>query len=154
MRTLGSTLALIALAALVTAAPVRAGGDWNDAAIGWQPYAAGLEKAKTEKKPVCLVFFTEWCPHCTNYAKVFHDPKVVEKSKRFVMVRLDKDQHAELSGKYAPDGQYIPRTFFLSSAGELDASLSAPREKFKYFYDENDPASILAGMDAALTKLE
>jgi thiol-disulfide isomerase/thioredoxin len=154
MRTLGTRLALATFAALVMVAPARAGGDWNDAGIGWQPYAAGLEKAKAEKKPVCLVFFTEWCPHCTNYAKVFHDPKVVEKSKRFVMVRLDKDQNAELSAKYAPDGQYIPRTFFLSSAGELDASLSAPREKFKYFYDENDPASILAGMDAALTKLE
>ena len=156
MRTslLRTSLALAALGAVLATGPARAGGDWNDAAVAWQPYAAGLEKAKAEKKPVCLVFFTEWCPHCTNYAKVFHDPKVVEKSKQFVMVRLDKDQNAQLSQQYAPDGQYIPRTFFLSSAGELDPSLSAPREKFKYFYDESDPASILAGMDAALTKLE
>jgi glutaredoxin len=156
MRTslLGAALAFVVLSATFTAPPARAGGDWNDAGIAWQPYATGLEKAKTEKKPVCLVFFTEWCPHCTNYAKVFHDPKVVEKSKQFVMVRLDKDQNVALSEQYAPDGQYIPRTFFLSSAGTLEPSLSAPREKFKYFYDENDPASILAGMDAALTKLK
>jgi glutaredoxin len=131
----------------------HAGGDWNDAAIGWQPYNAGLAQAKKDGKLICLVFFTEWCPHCTNYAKVFHDPKVVAKAKQFAMIRLDKDQHATLSQQYALDGQYIPRTFFLSSAGVLEPTLSAPREQYKYFYDESDPASLLAGMDAALAKL-
>src|SRR5262245_59679460 len=102
----------IAAALLVTLAAVsaaRAGGDWNDAGIGWQPYEAGLAAAKKEKKPVCLVIFTEWCPHCTNYSKVFHDPKVVERSKQLVMIRLDKDKNVDVSQKYAPDGQYIPR---------------------------------------------
>src|SRR5262245_2473407 len=111
-----ATLALLTVTAVLIAAPARAGGDWNDGAIAWQPYEAGLAQAKKDKKPVCLVFFTEWCPHCANYSKVFHDPAVVTKSKSFVMIRLDKDQNAELSTKYAPDGQYIPRTFFLSSA--------------------------------------
>ena len=149
-----TVLLLLALATLFAAVPVRAGGDWNDQAIGWQPYEAGLARAKKEKKPVCLVFFTEWCPHCTNYSKVFHDPAVVAKAKDFVMIRLDKDQNAELSGKYAPDGQYIPRTFFLSSAGVLEPELHAPRDQYKYFYDEGDPKSVLAGMDAALAKLK
>jgi thiol-disulfide isomerase/thioredoxin len=148
-----ATLALCALTLALSTAPARAGGDWNDAAISWQPYEAGLALAKKDKKPVCLVFFTEWCPHCTNYAKVFHDPAVVAKAKDFVMIRLDKDQHAELSGKFAPDGQYIPRTFFLSSAGALEPTLHAPRDKYQYFYDESDPKSLLAGMDAALAKL-
>ena len=31
--------------------------------------------------------------------------------------------------------------------------LQAPRDDFRYFYDENNPASILAGMDRALSKL-
>jgi len=117
------------------------------------PARAGLAAAKKDGKPVCLVFFTEWCPHCTNYAKVFHDPKIVATAGKFVMIRLDKDQHEALSTQYAPDGQYIPRTFFLSSAGVLDPALAAPREKYRYFYDESDPASLLAGMDAALAKL-
>jgi len=145
---------LFLLATMVVAAPARAGGDWNDAGIGWQPYDAGVAAAKKEKKPVCLVFFTEWCPHCSNYSKVFHDPAVVEKSKRFVMVRLDKDKNAELSKKFAPDGEYIPRTYFLSSDGTLDPSISAPRDKFKYFYSESDPKSVLTGMDQALAKLK
>lgn len=150
---LRATLALAALTLGLSTRPAAAGGDWNDGGVAWQPYDTGLALAKKEKKPICLVFFTQWCPHCTNYAKVFHDPGIVTKAKQFVMIRLDKDQHPELSEKYAPDGQYIPRTFFLSSAGELEPAISAPRDKYKYFYDESNPAGLLGGMDAALAKL-
>ena len=148
-----ATFALLALTLTLGPTAARAGGDWNDAAIAWQPYEAGLALAKKAQKPICLVFFTEWCPHCTNYSKVFHDPAVVAKAKDFVMIRLDKDKNAELSGKFAPDGQYIPRTLFLSSSGEFEAAVHAPRDQYKYFYDESDPKSLLAGMDAALAKL-
>lgn len=151
-RILGLTL-LMAAALLTFTRPVLAGGDWNDAKIAWQPYEQGLAAAKKDKKPVLLIFFTEWCPHCTKYSKVFHDEKVVEQAKRFVMIRLDKDKNLQLSQKYAPDGEYIPRTYFLSSDGTLDTALHAPRDQYKYFYDERDPAQLLAGMDAALKKL-
>src|SRR5262245_63273123 len=146
--------ALAALIALALADTARAGGDWNDAKIAWQPYEQGLSAAKKEKKPVCLVFFTEWCPHCSNYSAVFHDDKVVAESKKFVMIRLDKDKNAEISKKYAPDGEYIPRTYFLSSAGTLDADIHAPRDQYKYFYDEKDPTSVLGGMTTAQAKLK
>jgi protein-disulfide reductase (glutathione) len=136
----GRLAAALTLALALAGAPVaHAGGDWNDAAIAWQDYDKGLAAAKEAKKPICLVFFTEWCPHCTNYSKVFHDPKVVAASKQFVMIRLDKDKNVELSKKYAPDGQYIPRTFFLRADGTLDPELKAPRDRFVYFYDENNP---------------
>lgn len=154
--------AIVAVAFLVgwfsaialVATPVLAGGDWNDSGISWQPYEKGLAEAKAEKKPICLIFYTDWCPHCANYSKVFHDPKVVEETKNFVMIRLNKDQNKELSSKYAPDGQYIPRTFFLSPDGQLDPSIHAPRDKYQYFYDERAPSSILAGMESALKKLK
>ena len=141
------------LFAAVVPCPARAGGDWNDDGIKWQSYEDGLKAAKADKKPVCLIFYTTWCPHCANYSGVFHDPKVVEEAKKFVMIRLDKDKNNDLSAKYGPDGQYIPRTLFLSSAGELDPEIHAPRDQYKYFYDEKDPASVLGGMDAALKKL-
>jgi thiol-disulfide isomerase/thioredoxin len=151
----GWLVAGLALALTLTgAATARAGGNWNDAGIGWVDYEKGLAEAKKSEKPICLVFFTEWCPHCTNYSKVFHDPKVVEASKKFVMIRLDKDKNAELSKKFAPDGEYIPRTYFLGSDGALDPELKAPRDRFVYFYDENNPASVLAGMEAAQKKLK
>ncbi|HUE30875.1 MAG TPA: thioredoxin family protein [Verrucomicrobiae bacterium] len=139
--------------AVLGATPARAGGDWNDNEIRWQSYQDGLAAAKKEKKPVCLIFYTDWCPHCANYSTVFHDPKVVDMTKHFVMVRLNKDKEKELSKKYAPDGEYIPRTYFLSSAGELDADIHAPRDTYKYFYDEKAPASVLGGMEEASKKL-
>ena len=144
--------ALVAAAVLVAPPAATAGGDWNDGQVDWQPYEAGLAKAKQDKKPVLLIFFTEWCPHCANYSKVFHDPKVVEQSKRFVMIRLDRDKNTDLSKKYAPDGEYIPRTFFLAADGTVDGSVHAARDQFKYFYDERDPAPLLANMDVVLKK--
>lgn len=144
---------LAAALVLFTAAAVQAGGDWNDSHIAWQTYDAGLAAAKQDKKPIVLIFYTEWCPHCTNYSKVFHDPAVVAKAKAFVMIRLDADKNKELAQKFAVDGGYIPRTFFLSSAGTLDPAIHAPREQFKYFYDEKNPASILTAMTAAQAKL-
>jgi len=148
-------LAVLALTLLaLSAGSALAGGDWNDAQVQWKPYEDGLAAAKKEKKPICLIFFTEWCPHCSNYSKVFHDPKVVERAKDFVTIRLDQDKNAELGKKYAPDGGYVPRTYFLSSDATLDPALHAPRDQYKYFYDEHDPKGILAGMDAAKQKLK
>lgn len=143
--------AVAALAVLMmAAAPALAGGDWNDAGIAWKPLEAGLAEAKTADKPVCLVFYTDWCPHCTNYSRIFHDKAVVEAARQFVMVRVNKDQDAAASAKYAPDGQYIPRTFFLKSDGTLRTEITEQREKYRYFYDEEDPASLLRAMKAAL----
>jgi thiol-disulfide isomerase/thioredoxin len=125
---------------------------WNDAQITWHPYEAGLAKAKAEGKPVCLVFFTTWCPHCKNYSHVFEDPRVVERARDFVMIRLDGDKAREISAKYQPDGGYVPRTYFLSRDGMLDKDIHAPRPRFQFFYDERDPGSLLSGMQAALAK--
>lgn len=148
------TLALLGGMAMAGARPALAGGDWNEDGIKWRTYDDGLAEAKKSKKPVCLIFFTEWCPHCANYSKVFHDPKVVEKSKQFVMIRVDNDKNQALSKQFAPDGSYIPRTYFLASSGALDADIHAQRDQFKYFYDEHNPDSVLAAMDAALKKLK
>jgi len=127
--------------------------DWNDGGIAWRPYEDGLAAAKKEKKPICLIVFTEWCPHCKNYSGVFHDPKVVDEAKKFVMIHVDKDKNPDVSKQYAPDGEYIPRTLFLASDGKLDPTIHAPRDHYQYFYDERDPASVLAGMSEAAKKL-
>jgi thiol-disulfide isomerase/thioredoxin len=129
------------------------GETWNAAQIDWQGYEAGLAKAKAEKKPICLVFYTGWCPHCRNYSRVFDDAKIVERAKSFVMIRLNADEHHDIAAKYQPDGGYVPRTFFLSPDGALAADIHAPRPKFLYFFDERNPASLLGGMEEALRKL-
>ncbi len=159
MRSIGNrqravVFALVVAATVLGAPRARAGGDWNDGQVDWKSYDDGLAIAKKQRKPICLIFYTEWCPHCRNYSGVFHDPKVVERAKQFVMIRLDKDKNGEISKKYAPDGEYIPRTYFLKPDGTLDPEIHAPRDQFKYFYDEAQPGSVLTGMDGALEKMK
>jgi hypothetical protein len=127
---------------------------WNAKQIDWQPYEAGLARARATNKPICLIFYTGWCPHCGNYSKVFDDARVVEAAKGFVMIRANADDEGAVAGKYVKDGGYVPRTFFLAPDGTLDPDLHAARPKFLYFYDEHDPSSILGGMQAALRKLK
>jgi thiol:disulfide interchange protein len=143
--------ARIALALVALAAPAFA-HDWNDANIAWKSLDDGLPLAKKEQKPICLIVFTEWCPHCKNYSQVFHDPKVVEKAKQFVMIHADQDKEKDKTAAYAPDGGYIPRTLFLNPDGTLNKDVHAPRPQYQYFYDEKDPVAVLAGMDEALKK--
>jgi thiol-disulfide isomerase/thioredoxin len=126
---------------------------WNTAQIDWQPYEAGLARAKAQKKPICLVLYTGWCPHCRNYSHVFDDPQVVARAKDFVMIRANADEQPAIAAKFVPDGGYVPRTFFLSPDGTLDPEIHAPRPKFLYFFDEREPRSLLAGMDTARHKL-
>jgi thioredoxin-like negative regulator of GroEL len=154
VRGLRPLLVLVALLAGMGAGAraARAGGDWNDQGIKWRTLDDALVEAKKSKKPICLIFYTEWCPHCANYSQVFHDPKVVEMSKHFVMVRVDNDKSQEVSKKYALDGSYIPRTYFLSPSGTVDADIHAPRDQFKFFYDEKNPDSVLTAMNTALKK--
>jgi thiol-disulfide isomerase/thioredoxin len=126
---------------------------WNTAQIDWQSYDTGMRLAKEQNKPVCLVFSTTWCPHCKNYSHVFEDARVVTHARDFVMIHLDADHDETLNAKYAPDGTYIPRTFFLGPDGTLDSSIHAPRGRSIYFYDERDPSALLAAMDTAHKKL-
>ena len=135
------------------AAQAAAAHDWNDANIAWKGFDEGLALAQKEKRPDCLIVYTEWCPHCQQYAKVFHDPAVVEKAKRLVMVHVDQDKDKSLAQKYVPDGSYIPRTMFLAPDGTLATDVHAPRTQYVYFFDEKDPAAVLGGMDAALAKI-
>jgi thiol-disulfide isomerase/thioredoxin len=130
------------------AAAASPGEGWNAAQIDWQGYEAGLARAKAENKPICLIFYTSWCPHCKNYSHVFDAPEVVERAKGFVMIRANADNEPAIAAKFAKDGGYIPRTFFLAPDGTL-ADIHAPRPKFLYFYDEHDPAPLLAAMNKA-----
>ncbi|MEB2313989.1 MAG: thioredoxin family protein [Polyangiaceae bacterium] len=141
------------LGAPAPAPPAADDHGWNSAQIAWQPFEAGLERARAEQKPLCLVLYTSWCPHCRNYAKVFDDPRVVSESKRFVMVRADTDREPGLGSRFAPDGEYIPRTFFLDPEGKLDPEVNAGRDRFRFFYDEKDPSALLGAMQRALGRL-
>lgn len=129
------------------AAPSRDG--WNTAQIHWLGFDEGVAAASAAHKPVCLVFSATWCPHCSNFSHVFEDAAVVAAARDFVMVRVDSDVERELGRRFAPDGAYVPRTYFLTPAGELEPDVKAHDGQFAYFYSERDPASLLDGMRRA-----
>lgn len=146
-------LALIVLSMAWASGQAWAGAeDWNDAEIRWRSYEDGLREAKQTRKPICLIFYTKWCPHCANYARVFRDPELVKKAQELIMIRVDADARRELSEQYKPDGAYVPRSFFLSPDGTLDPEIHAGRERYRFFYDEHNAKHILSAMEAALRK--
>lgn len=133
--------------------PLEDADSWNRGQIAWRTFEDGRAEAARTRKPMMLVFYTTWCPHCRNFSHVFDDATVVAAARDFVMVRANADEQRELSQRFAPDGTYIPRTYFLSSAGELAADVKAHDAPFAYFYDERDPSALVAGMQRARAAL-
>jgi hypothetical protein len=133
------------------AAPTAEDAEWNGDEIRWLDYDAGLARARAEGKPICLVLHASWCPHCHTYARIFSDPRVVAESRRLVMVRVDVDRNATVASRFALDGTYVPRTYFLRSDGTVLDQIDAHRPRYRYFFDESNPASLLGGMAAALS---
>ncbi len=117
--------------------------DWNGARVAWREYDAGFAEARASGKPVLLVFYTDWCPHCHNYSRLFHVPEVVELSASFVMIRVERDGHPELSARHVPDGDYVPRTFFFDAAGSPMAELTSDNPEYNYFLDEHDAGELI-----------
>jgi thiol-disulfide isomerase/thioredoxin len=125
--------------------------DWNPGQIAWRPYVAGLAEAQATGKPVVLIFYTDWCPHCHNYSRVFYDREVVELAARFVMIRVERDGNRDISRQYDLDGDYIPRTFFLRPNGELLSDLDNGSSEYRYYLDEHGPGELLSLMREALS---
>jgi thiol:disulfide interchange protein len=124
---------------------------WGGGAIAWKSAADGLAAAKAAGKRALVVVSAEWCGHCRNYARVFSDPRVVDKARSFEMIRLDADRDP-MAARFAVDGGYVPRTFFLRPDGTIDTEIHAARAQYRYFYDEHDPGPLLAAMSRALAR--
>lgn len=117
------TLLSLMLSALVLHAAESA--DWSE------DYAASLEQAKSEDRPVLLLFTgSDWCPPCQYMEKnVFSSDTFSDyASENLVLVKLDflrrtpqdaaiRDQNAELAEQY--DIMAFPTMFVLSPEGEI-----------------------------------
>lgn len=134
----------------VAAEPSREG--WNDAQISWVGFEEGLARAHAENRPMLLVMHADWCVHCRNYSHVFEDPRIVERARDLVMVRIDVDDERDIASRYALDGGYVPRTYFLAPDGTPRTDVDARRARFRFFYDEHDPTSLLTAMNTVLAR--
>ena len=121
---------------------------WNDENIQWYTYNEGLNLARIDQKPIILIIYANWCSTCKSYGKVFRQDKIVKAASDFIMIRVNKDDDRELSKSYGYDGEYIPRTFAISSEGEVMHQLY-PEKSYKYYIGV-DSRSLLSLMRKAL----
>jgi thiol-disulfide isomerase/thioredoxin len=149
---LSPLVALLVLTALCTpaAASDETAGQWNDASIEWRGFQDGMDRIAILGQPGILVFYTDWCPHCHNFATVFSDPSIVELAGSFVMIRVDADDQQELNRRFGEKGRYVPRTFFVRGNGEIDWDVHGASDKYPYFLDEHSPDELASLMRRVL----
>jgi thiol:disulfide interchange protein len=150
---LAGVLFSMAVGFISVSKPVQAAGksiDWNTRQILWYPFAKGLREARHSGRPVLVVFYAEWCRHCVNYSRLFHTPQVVDLSNALVMVRVDVDEHPNLSARYSPDGSYVPRTMVLRPDGSLISDIQGSQAKYRYNLEDTTPGELIDFMRQAV----
>ncbi len=116
-----------------------AGMQWHGA-IQWLGWSDGLERARKESKPIFLLVYADWCPHCRALGAVFEDPEVAKLAERFVMVRQNHDDAPAWLEPYTQKyGGYVPRIFFFDSNGKLREDIKSGHPRFPYFYAAEQP---------------
>lgn len=148
--TLLFSLVLVSVLASAWASDVSHG--WGDS-IEWHTFDDALVKASAEKKPIMLILHKSWCGACKNLKPKFAESTEISAlSKSFVMVNAEDEESPHTDGRYAIDGAYIPRIFFLKSNGEPLADLynTGGNDKYKYYYPSTD--AIVVAMKAAAAR--
>ena len=103
--------------------------------IPWMSdYAAALEKAHNENKPVFIDFTAEWCSWCKRLdEEVYADASIVNVLKDFVCIKIDVDRQSNVALAY--NAQFLPRTIVLNVHDEIvgDVSSYMPLGQFLEF---------------------
>ncbi|MEL6977394.1 MAG: thioredoxin family protein [Pseudomonadota bacterium] len=140
------TLNDVELGAIETASipRVSAPESWNYPQIPWRSYEEGMREIAENGKPAIMVMQADWCLVCRNYQRQFLDSDVITYAEDAVFILVDVEDQPELQQRYNVDGEYIPRTFALSSSGSLarDRTGSHPRQRF--FVDPFQPNELKA----------
>jgi thioredoxin-like negative regulator of GroEL len=88
-------LSLLLTAALPAVSASAGGIDWMS------DYQAGLERARIERKPVMMDFYTVWCYYCKVLdARTYVDPSIVALSREFVCLKINAERERQLAREF------------------------------------------------------
>jgi thiol:disulfide interchange protein len=120
----------------------------SNASIEWsKDYETAQKKAVSNRQILMMEFAATWCPSCRLMNdSTFIDPRVIERAKSFVPVRIDVDEQKELAERFGGNarkygGVGIPNLLFLAPDGRRVAHVIGYR----------DPAALSAVMDSVLS---
>lgn len=85
------------------------------------PYKTALENAKNQGRPLFVMLYADWCPHCNQMKKeVFSDPAVMDfLNKNYVCVwkNVEKEEGITLKDKY--NTKSLPTFLFIDPKTEI-----------------------------------
>ena len=119
--------------------------------VDWHGWSEGLSLAAKQSKPIMVLVYADWCPHCRALSPVFADPEVEALAKHFVMVRQNHDDDPEWLKPYNQKfGAYVPRIFFFDSGGKIRDDLTSGHPRYPYFYAAEAPDLLKRSMRRAI----
>jgi thioredoxin-related protein len=103
------------------------------------PYKIALETAKSQRKPLFVMLYADWCPHCNEMKKqVFSDPTVMDfLKKNYVCVwkNIEKEEGIALKNKFSTTS--LPSFLFLDSNETLVYALKGELKKEEFMAEVN-----------------
>jgi thioredoxin-related protein len=103
------------------------------------PYKTALETAKTEGKPLFVMLYADWCPHCNQMKKeVFSDPAVMDfLKKNYVCVwkNIEKEEGIALKNKF--NTKSLPTFLFLDANETLLYGLKGEMKTPEFMAEAN-----------------
>ncbi|WP_264537731.1 thioredoxin family protein [Flavobacterium sp. N1736] len=103
------------------------------------PYKTALETAKTEGKPLFIMLYADWCPHCNQMKKdVFSDTEVMDfLKKNYVCVwkNIEKEEGIALKNKF--NTKALPAFLFLDANETLLYALKGEMKKPEFMTEAN-----------------
>lgn len=134
-------------------------------------YETLLKRSKAEKKPIFLMIYASWCPHCNKMKKeVFTDKTVIDfLNTNFILAQQDGDSDAgkELKLKfeikslptfvyldekgtelYKLSGEYSSENLILETENALNPQMQLPFLEKQFYDDYKNPDKCLAYLTA------